>query len=161
MKLDKFDCYFDPTVFANASCNVKFVDRYTQLVSGTTYVAVPQYIGRVHVTLFYKFRVYRKFLVEYDADMCDLAAQHPLLALALPIIRKYSNQDLKCPYQGNFTLNRLTVDSRFLPNTIVPSGGYRLDMRVYHPKTNNTLFESKLYATIPESRDAHVDRAMG
>lgn len=160
------ECYFNATIFREASCRVEYLDRYTQLLSSSFYVMEPQYFARVHVVTFYKFRVYRKFLIEIDANLCDVSdtnkpVAHPLLAIASPIIRKYANFDFKCPFQGNLTINRMKLDKRFIPNTIVPSGSYRLNMRTYIPKANITAIDVKIYFTVPESRDAHEDRTMG
>lgn len=167
LKLDRFECWFNATIFLQTSCRVDYVDRYTQLLSSSFYVMEPQYFVRVHIAVFYKFRVvYRKMLIEIDANLCDVSNtnktdQHPLLLLASPIIRKYANFDYKCPFQGNLTISRMKLDSRFLPHTIVPSGQYRLNIRTYIPKMNVTAVDVQIYFTVPQSRDAHEDRAMG
>lgn len=159
--MNKIECWFNPLVIADGSCSLKLVDRNTQLVSGTAYIIEPQNLARIHLTVFYKFRVYRKFLIDVDYDLCSVL-EHPMVAMALPLIRKHSNRiDFKCPFQGNYTISRLKYDKQYVPKQIVPSGQYRFDLRVYHPMTNATAFEGKLYCTVPESRDAHVDRSMG
>lgn len=145
---------------------MEFIDRYTQLFSMSCYVMEPVYLVRVQIIVFYKFQVYRKFLIEFDANLCDISetgntVQHPLLAIASPLIQQYSNFEFKCPFQGNYTTERLKLDSRFFPNTIVPSGHYRLNIRTYIPKSNTTIIDLKIYFTVPQSRNAHEDRAMG
>lgn len=166
LKLDKLDCWYNPKIFSHYNCRVEFIDRYTQLVSSTCYILEPQYLSHMHITTFYKFRVYRKFMLEFDVNLCDLsdpnkALPHPLLTIGIPIWRKYSTFDLKCPFQGNLTVNRFQIDDSFILKTVIPSGQYRVDMRMYHPNTNETQIDTKIYFTVPESRNAHVDRTMG
>lgn len=160
------DCWHNPKYFSHANCRVEYIDRYTQLVSSTCYLLEPQSVSRMHISSFYKFRVFRKFIVEFDVNLCEMSSNntsvtHPLLIIALPIIRQYSTFDMKCPFQGNITIDRLMLDNRFVPNLLLPSGQYRLNIRMYHPNTNETQIDAKIYFTIPESRNAHVDRRMG
>lgn len=160
------DCWFNPRIYRNSSsCRVDFIDRYTQLISNTCYVMVPQYVLRMHVTVYYKFRIYRKFLLELDFNLCDLFENkdnpHPLMSIIVSILQKYSLEGLKCPYQGNMTMKPWQLDFSFIPTLVIPSGQYRVDVRVYNPKTNETVNETKLYLTVPPSRDARVDRSMG
>lgn len=166
LKVDKIECWYDPQIFSHTNCRIEFVDRYTQLVSSTCFIMEPQYLTRMHITTFYKFRVYRKFMMEFDVNLCDVSdngkpVAHPMLAIAVPIFRKFSTFDLKCPFKGNLTVDRVQLDGHFLPKMVIPSGQYRIDMRMYHPKTNQTQVDCKIYFTVPESRNAHIDRTMG
>lgn len=127
---------------------------------------MPQHHVQLHVVVFYRFRVYRKFLVEFDVNLCDVSDNgkthsHPILGFAVPYIRQYSTFDFICPFQGNITIDRMQVDKRFVKSSTVPSGQYRINARLYIPQTNQTAIYTKIYFTVPPSRDAHVDQSMG
>lgn len=164
--MDKIECEFDPLIFNTTFCRVNLIDRYTQTLTTSAYLFVPQHNVRMHIIVFYRFRVYRKFLVEFDVNLCDVSntdksSTHPILVFALPYIRQYSTYDFECPFHGNITIDRLKVDNRFVRNSIIPSGQYRVNVRVYNPQTNRTQIDTKIYFTVPPSRDAHVDQSMG
>lgn len=149
------------------NCSVELVDRNSRyLTVGCDLGDWTQDYIRTRTRLYYRFNgnVYRKFLVDIDEDFCKFMSgkfESPFLPVLFKAIGTNTNINHTCPYTGNVTIRNLTISSLFVKDLIIPAGQYRFDVNVYDSKRNRTIIRPVVYFTVPNSRDARLDLAMG
>lgn len=165
--MDKVLCEPNHDICTNTSCNVKLIDRRTRLANIVFFMRVPQNDIHIRYTLFYRFREYRKFLLDADADICDYMAENrtisqPLLDVLIPIFLKnvptYYNHS--CPFEGNISLLNFTISSDLLKGNLIPAGQYRIDCKIFNSVTNKLIILVRVYWTI-SAGSTTKDLAMG
>lgn len=129
-------------------------------------MTVPQNDIHVRFTLFYRFREYRKFLLDLDVDVCDYMAGHrtisqPLLDTIMPILLKHSPYlNHSCPFEGNLSVLNFTISSDLLNGNLIPAGQYRIDCNAYNSVTKENIIFVQIYWTIAAGTTIK-DMAMG
>lgn len=125
----------------------------------------------VHLTVNYKFKVYRKFLIDIDQNFCDamdgLYNQNEskkyhsrTLLLMMQGLNNKSNINHTCPYSGYVVAQNLLIGDILMPGYLMPAGQYRLDIHIYDSSKNQTIIYPKVFLTIPASKSL-LDLSMG
>lgn len=102
--------------------------------------------------LYRRFNHFRPFLIDLDTDVCDFMgnkSKRQLLADGIfPKVMPYTNLNHSCPYEGEVWLRNFEVDLRFINLFQVPTGYYRLDVRVYNKRMNETIVTLSMFVFI-------------
>lgn len=163
MVVDKVICSKnDPTVFQNASCYLRPVRRNYRLIDLDGYLVITLNQVHVRVTLFYKYQTYQKFLIDLTQDFCgyvDGTKSATLIDMIMVGLAKTATFNHTCPYSpGPQKINGYYLDSSKFPK-IVPEGQYRLDIKVFEPKSNKIIVLVQTYMTAKHNGPA--DLGMG
>lgn len=148
-------------------CSVLLVDRNTQYLNMACDLADGvQNDTYARITMYYRFNgnVYRKFLIDLNADFCEFmlsGTQNPLFSAAVKTLASMSNIIHPCPHTGQMVVRNLTITNRFVAGGILPAGQYRSDINIYNYKLNQTIVHPIVYFTVPNSNDARLDLTMG
>lgn len=94
---------------------------------------------------------FRPFLIDVDTDFCDLMGnktKNQILGdILIPLVMPKSNWNHSCPYKA-LILQNFVFDSAMVSLFPAPTGYYRLNTRIYNPKTNETIMQAHLYISI-------------
>lgn len=158
--------YCNPTI-----CKVTRVSRNIQHLTVGCNLTETQHRMNVHVSMNYKFTVYRKFLIDLHENFCDAmdglyneieAKQNSARTVLLIMkgITSKSNINHTCPYSGYVVAQNLVLDEVLFPGYLLPAGQYRIDVHIYNSSRNRTIIYPKVFVTIPASKSL-LDLSMG
>lgn len=155
-------CQFSTKFLAkNASCKLTFINRtqkaFTLKMFSLTMADTEE---TIHFQLFYRYRTgWRIFLVNFKDNFCDYVtkgnAKATALNLLIPVIRKYSNVNLTCPYVGQFTIDKMPANAEMFNYPFVPVGKYYLNVTLAY--FDELILSTQFYFTVPEGRSIEND----
>lgn len=114
----------------------------------------------VHVEMFYRYLVYKKFPIDIWEDICaDFSGKKSSNYMNLFFKRffnaiKYDGGKLECPIYGNVsaTLRNISLNEYFPSIPILPSGRYRADFTFTEGRRNSILVYTQLFFAISDNR---------
>lgn len=118
----------------------------------------PLHTGWIHFDLYYKYKTYNKFLIDFWENFCgfwDGKGGSPLSALAYENILRAGhklNFKLQCPLSGTLMVinERLNMSEQVFP--LVPAGRYRLDLTYALKKNEQAYLLAQFYFRISDLR---------
>lgn len=150
-KIDRIKCASD--ICSAFSCRLVRKSARLQLLDVDCTLARPVHAVFAHSRLLYRYQAtYRTFLYDTQNDLCDFLGarrkRQPMLDVFGSYIERFSNLNHSCPIEGTVSVRDLRYDSGVMRNTIIPAGQYRVDMRLFEPNTNLTVFETMTFVTV-------------
>ncbi|XP_034127284.1 uncharacterized protein LOC117583189 [Drosophila guanche] len=88
---------------------------------------------KAQVTTFRRFSGYRPFLYNVTVDFCGFMKnpkRFPFFFMVHEAIRKFSNFNHSCPYNHDISINRMVLTDEMISRIPVPSGYYKLLIRM-------------------------------
>uniref|UniRef100_A0A182JHY3 Uncharacterized protein n=1 Tax=Anopheles atroparvus TaxID=41427 RepID=A0A182JHY3_ANOAO len=132
-------------------CLMGTFSNQTNFLNASLDVPMPLNFLLLTTKLFYKYRTYRPFMIDWSVELCQ-ALRAPqrrnlITNMVIKVIADTLPQFLyKCPHGNRTYTTTWLYPSKFVLTT-VPSGEYRLDMRFLH-KDEMTLFALQLFLSI-------------
>ncbi|KAJ6635759.1 hypothetical protein Bhyg_14345, partial [Pseudolycoriella hygida] len=160
--VDYLHCQFNPKFIAkNASCKLTFINRthkaFTLKLFSLATITADE---TIHFQLCYRYRTgWRTFLVNFKDNYCDYVTKGNIkstgLNLLIPVVRKYSNVKLKCPYVGPYIINEMPANAEMFNNPFIPIGKYYLNVTLAY--LDELMFSMQFYFIVPEGRSIEND----
>lgn len=128
---------------------MKLVSRNVTLFTVGCTLPRPLKNLRVKYQLYYKYNVYRPYLIGFDVNFCnvmDSTVGSILINQFKVAVSNYTNVFRRCPLEGRIFLK----DFPYSDNIITPGlpiGDYRADCRLY-TKYNDTIFYVRNFFTL-------------
>lgn len=113
----------------------------------------------VHVSVYYKYHVYKLFPVKLDENLCYWLNNQKgsffmewTLARALKYV-KYDGE-LKCPIKGNLSISfsNVLLNKEFPLVPLVPSGKYRVDNIFTEASSNTVIASTQFFIEVSDNR---------
>lgn len=155
-------CQFSDKFLAkNASCKLTFINRthkaFTLKMFSLTSATADE---TIHFQMYYRYRTgWRIFLINFKGNFCDYVTKgNPkatALNLLIPVVRKYSNVNLTCPYVGQFSINKMPANAEVFNYPFVPVGKYYLNTTLAF--ADELILSVQFYFTVPEGRSIEND----
>lgn len=160
--MDYLQCQFSEKFLAkNASCKLTFINR-THKAFTLKIVSIATVIKEetIQFQLFYRYRTgWRIFLINFKDNFCDYVTKGNVKAVAMnlliPVVNKYSNVKLTCPYVGPFSIDKMPANGELFHYPFVPVGKYYLN--VTFAFMDELILSMQFYFTIPEGRTIEND----
>lgn len=154
-KINRFAC-LNMTACSTHYCNLTLKSRTEQLLNVECNFIRPQFDAHFHVKVFYRFNIYKPFLIDVLFDFCDHVGprrqiQNPLMSALMPFFLRHSNLNHSCPFDGLMFVRGFVLNQEILQGAHVPSGKYRVDLRVFHKATDENMITVKIWLTVPTS----------
>lgn len=160
--MDYLHCQFnDKFLEKNGSCKLTFINRthkaFTLKMFSKTMVSREQ---TIHFQLFYRYRTgWRIFLINFKDNFCDYVtkgnAKAVVMNLLVPVLNKYSNVKLTCPYVGPFSITQMPANGEMFNYPFLPVGKYYLNVTLAY--MDELMLSMQFYFTIPEGRSIEND----
>lgn len=155
-------CQFSNKFLAkNASCKLTFINR-TQKAFSLKFVSLMSISTEeiLHFQLFYRYRTgWRIFLINFKDNFCDYVTKgNPKatgLNLLIPVVKKYSNVNLTCPYVGPYSINKMPANAKMFNYPFIPVGKYYLNVTLSY--MTELILSLQFYFTVPEGRSIEND----
>lgn len=155
-------CQFSTKFLAkNASCKLTFINRTQKAFTLKMFsLLTADSEETIHFQLFYRYRTgWRIFLVNFKDNFCDYVtkgnAKATALNLLIPVIRKYSNVNLTCPYVGQFTIDKMPANAAIFNYPFIPVGKYYLNVTLAY--MDELILSMQFYFIVPEGRSIEND----
>lgn len=113
--------------------------------------------------MYYKFRSgFKLFLVDVNINLCEYLnnkTSSKIIDIVFPTLKLYTKieQQWKCPFFGQFDINKLPLTGALLNNMFVPVGDYMLNLTAT-TASKELIWNGKFYFTIPEGTTIEDDR---
>lgn len=153
-------CQFNNSYVTNGSCRLTFMNR-TQKAFTLKFVSIASITDMtINFQLHYRYRTgWRIFLINFKDYFCDYVTKGNPKATALnmliPVLSKYSNVKLTCPYVGPYSITKMPANGEMFDHPFVPVGKYYLNVTMAH--VDALVVSMQFYFTIPEGRSIEND----
>lgn len=132
-KLERLECTSNQA-YCNASYSTaNLMARDKSFMTVGCNLIKPLEKASVRLVLYYRFQVYKKFLIDVTEDLCAYQKgknSGKILQLFMPFIKtKTEIFNQTCPFIGNMTVDNLRYGSYLFPH-LMPAGQYRLDIDI-------------------------------
>ncbi|XP_065368990.1 uncharacterized protein LOC135961418 [Calliphora vicina] len=119
-KTTNLECAPSPKYFHNHSCRLKAINRYKTMAFMETYVKNSLRNISVNVGMYYRndVNIYKPYLVNFTSNLCqfmDRKVSGLYINALMRILRKYTNVNHECPYEGYLIAKNIHADIDLIP----------------------------------------------
>lgn len=149
------------TLIKERYVEVRLIARNVIKVNASVELTEPVNRFWLHATLFYKYTIYQKYLIEVHDEVCQyLNVSVPFNALAqlaawnvLEFIDDTNIEfEIVCPFNGVLTVSNDGLNLSRLITPLLPAGRYRVDAALSRRKTSPPFATAQLYVRISDFR---------
>ncbi|XP_055698961.1 uncharacterized protein LOC129799260 [Phlebotomus papatasi] len=146
--------------YLDISCSVKLKNRTTSYIQINVTFHYDLIDPIIKITFYYRFTVYRKFLIDVSEDFCGLTKKGkpaPVINLIWKTLNEASNFAEGCPFSKgqNYYVKDYVFDvSQFPP--AMPTGDYRIDIVVSNSLDKKDVVKAQIFAEIKRKPMADI-----